>query len=95
VTVALGAGSILGTLISLVAGVPANVRRALSDTIRLQTIITGCDRQISLLETTAFRALGHGGADMAEVNAFVLQVQVQIAAVVKDAVAEIAQVTTA
>lgn len=92
VTVSFGASSVIGALFAVIRGVPDNVRRQLSDTIRLQTIITGCDRQISLLETTAFKALGNEKLEPEDAYKFVLDVQRRIDKVVAGAVAQIHEV---
>jgi hypothetical protein len=40
----LGAGSIVGTVVSVFTNVPDKVKGHLADVVAIQTILTGCDR---------------------------------------------------
>jgi hypothetical protein len=57
VTVVLGGSSVAGALLGVVKAVPRNIAHNLADVIQIQSIITGCDRQISLLESAALHAI--------------------------------------
>jgi hypothetical protein len=57
VTAAAGAGSFATALLGVTKRVPENVGQQLADVVQIQSIVTGCDRQISLLESAAFAAL--------------------------------------
>jgi hypothetical protein len=74
VTVVLGASSVVGALLGVLRAVPQNIGRALADVIQIQSIITGCDRQISLLESAALDAMNRN-ADPTTAHAMVLDVQ--------------------
>jgi hypothetical protein len=92
VTAAAGAGSFATALLGVTKHVPENVGQQLADVIQIQSIITGCDRQISLLESAAFAALKDtdpGG----EGQRFALQAQAQIDEVVDHAVRRIEDFT--
>ena len=88
VAVATGAGSVFAAMLGVTKRVPHNVGRHLADVIQIQSIITGCDRQISLLESAALAALkdesGSGGG-----QEFVFEAQGRIDAVVENAVSRI------
>ncbi len=84
-TVVLGATSIVGVVVGLLKGVPRNVSSALADVIQIQSIVTGCDRQISLLETDAAHVLARKGS-VEENHRLVLEIREQIDKVVADAV---------
>jgi hypothetical protein len=56
-TGAAGAGSFATALLGVTKHVPENIGQQLADVVQIQAIITGCDRQISLLESAAFAAL--------------------------------------
>jgi hypothetical protein len=88
VTVGLGVTSVAGALLSVVKAVPRNITHNLSDVIQIQSIITGCDRQISLLETTALKALNHPD-DRAGAQQTVLDVQRRMDQVVAKAVSRL------
>jgi hypothetical protein len=64
VTVALGATSITGTLLGVATGLPAALTRQLADVLQLQSIVTGCDRQMSLLESHAFSVMNRAKTDL-------------------------------
>jgi hypothetical protein len=57
VTGAAGAGSFATALLGVTKRVPQNVGQQLADVVQIQSVITGCDRQISLLESAALAAL--------------------------------------
>jgi hypothetical protein len=84
-TAVLGTASIAGMLLSVAKRVPQSVSRQLAQVIEIQTIVTGCDRQISLLESVAFAALQSGETTAGAV----LETQARIDHVVERAVARI------
>jgi hypothetical protein len=87
-TAATGAGSFFTALLTVTKRVPENIAQQLADVIQIQSIITGCDRQISLLESAAFAALKPD--DVAgQGQRFALQVQSRIDLVVDHAVRRI------
>jgi hypothetical protein len=91
-TGAAGAGSFATALLGVTRHVPQNVGQQLADVIQIQSIITGCDRQISLLESAAFAALKDavpGGAG----QTFALEAQSRIDDVVEHAVRQIEEFT--
>jgi len=85
-TAVLAGGSLLGAVVSLVNGAPRTITENLAAVIRIQSIITGCDRQIGLLESDAFAALKHAETDPHQTHVIVLEVQERIDAVVASAV---------
>jgi len=85
-TVALAAGSLLGAVVSLVKGAPRTITENLVAVIEVQSIVTGCDRQISLLESDAFAALNNKALSRDEAHAIVAEDQERIDAVVRAAV---------
>ena len=89
-TGALGAGSLLGVILGIVKQVPRNVAHHLADVIQIQTIITGSDRQISLLETAAFAVMNHA-RNPVDAQQAVLDVQARMDRVVSNAVRRIEQ----
>jgi hypothetical protein len=52
----------------------------------VQTIVTGCDRQISLLESDALAALNNSHVGVMETHQIVIDVQQHMSGVVEDAV---------
>jgi hypothetical protein len=88
VTVVLGASSVAGALLAVVKAVPQSIAHHLADVIQIQSIITGCDRQISLLESAAFDAVNRGG-DPTEARHAVLDLQRRMDQVVGNAVRRI------
>lgn len=86
VTVVLGASSVAGSLLAVTKGVPHDVKKHLADVIQVQTIVTGCDRQISLLESDALAALKSSHCDATETHRIVVDVQRLMSAVVDHAV---------
>lgn len=91
-TGAAGAGSFVTALLGVTRRVPQNVGQQLADVVQIQSIITGCDRQISLLESAAFAALKDevpGGAG----QTFALEAQLRIDEVVDHAVRRIEDFT--
>jgi hypothetical protein len=64
------------------------VGRHLADVVQIQSIITGCDRQISLLESAALAALKNN-ADPIAAHRLVLEAQSRIDQVVERAVVRI------
>lgn len=94
VTVALGAMSIAGTLLGVVTDLPATLTKQLANVLQLQSIVTGCDRQMSLLESHAFSVMNRAEgtdriADYAAVDAEVRRIQREIDHVVDLAVKRI------
>jgi hypothetical protein len=85
-TVVLGAGSLAGSLLAVASGIPATVRRNLADVVQVQSIVTGCDRQINLLESNALAGLKDAGYGPDETHRLVLDVQERMDAVVRSAV---------
>jgi hypothetical protein len=85
-TVAFGASSVAGSLLAITKGVPDNVKKHLADVIQVQTIVTSCDRQISLLESSARSAIKSAHCDPAETHRIVVEVQQLMSAVVDHAV---------
>lgn len=86
-TVGLGVTSVAGALLSVVKSVPRNISHNLADVIQIQSIITGCDRQISMLETSALKAIheeDRGGA-----HETVLEIQRRMDQVIAKAVSRI------
>jgi hypothetical protein len=88
VTLATGAGSLVAALLGVTKRVPHNVGRHLADVVQIQSVITGCDRQISLLESTALAVLKTEPPTAAS-HAFVLEAQGRIDVVVDHAVRRI------
>ena len=87
-TLVLGAGSIVGTVVSVFTNVPDKVKGHLADVVAIQTILTGCDRQISLLESYAFATDDEHGVDEHRV----LEAQERIDDAVEQAARRIARV---
>ena len=85
-TAALAGGSLLGAVVSLVKGAPRTITENLVAVIEVQSIVTGCDRQISLLESDAFAALNKKPIDRAEAHRIVAENQERIDATVRAAV---------
>jgi hypothetical protein len=85
-TVGLSATSLAGALISVAVGVPRSIKESLSDVVQIQSIITGCDRQISLLESDALAALNDHHTPMAETHKLVIEATDHISAVVASSV---------
>ncbi|HEV7807861.1 MAG TPA: hypothetical protein VGO80_18725 [Solirubrobacteraceae bacterium] len=81
----LGVTSVGGALLGVVRSVPRNITHNLADVIQIQSIITGCDRQISLLETAALSAVNHND-DLPAAHQTVLDVQRRMDHVVARAV---------
>jgi hypothetical protein len=88
-TAILAGGSLLGAVVSFVRGAPQTITENLAAVIRIQSIITGCDRQISLLESDAFAALNNTTIPRAEAHAIAIEDQERIDAVVGTAVKRI------
>jgi hypothetical protein len=88
VTALTGAGSFLTALLTVTRRVPETIGQQLADVIQIQSIVTGCDRQISLLESIACGALQHDGGD-GDGPRFALEAQLRIDAVVEHAVRRI------
>ena len=87
-TGALGASSVVGALLGVVKAVPRNVAHHLADVVQIQSVITGFDRQISLLESAAFHAM-HDEEDRVVVHDTVLEVQERMDSVVQNAIERI------
>ena len=87
-TGALGGSSLLGALLGAARKVPRNISHHLADVIQIQTAVTGCDRQISLLETAAIDIVNFG-EDRSQTRADVLAVQQRMDDVVGNAVGRI------
>lgn len=87
-TGALGGSSVVGAFLGVVTKVPQNIAHELADIIQLQTVITGSDRQISLLETAAIDAINRPG-DRSKAHDDVLAVQRRMDRVVESAVRRI------
>jgi len=88
-TVVLGSASVVGALLGVTLSVPRTIAHQLANVIQVQSIVTGCDRQISLLESDALSALNDNGVDAAETHRIVTSVQERMQTVVSRAVAEI------
>jgi hypothetical protein len=88
-TAILAGGSLLGAVVSFVRGAPQTITENLAAVIRVQSIITGCDRQISLLESDAFAALNNPTIPRADAHAIAIADQERIDAVVAAAVERI------
>jgi hypothetical protein len=84
-TLALGVTSVAGSLLAVATGVPKTVKQHLSDVIQVQSIVTGCDRQISLLESYALSVMNSGVGQPAT-HELVLEVQDRMDTVVQGAV---------
>jgi hypothetical protein len=84
-TAALGASSVAGSVFAVANGVPRKVKAHMADVIQVQTIVTGCDRQISLLESDALVALNNPDFAVGDTHKIVLEVQERIGAFVADA----------
>lgn len=84
-TGSLGAGSVVGALFGAATKVPRNISHHLADVIQIQTAVTGCDRQISLLETAAIDIVNRAD-DRASAHDDVLAVQRRMDQVVAHAV---------
>jgi hypothetical protein len=87
-TGALGGSSLIGALLGAARKVPRNISHHLADVIQIQTAVTGCDRQISLLETAAIDIVNFG-EDRTQTHADVLAVQQRMDEVVSNAVRRI------
>jgi hypothetical protein len=92
VTAVLGGSSVAGALLGVVRAVPRTLAHNLADVIQIQSIITGCDRQISLLESAAFNAINRDG-DSAATQETVIDVQRRMDRVVASAVRRIERYT--
>jgi len=88
-TVAFGGGSVAAYLFAVAKDIPAKVKAHMADVIQVQAIVTGCDRQISLLESDALVALNNKSYPPRETHELVLEVQRQMSAVVARAVRQI------
>jgi hypothetical protein len=88
-TIALGGGSLAASVFSVANGIPGKVKAHMADVIQIQTIVTGCDRQISLLESDALVALNNKQFPPRETHELVLEVQRHMSAVVDLAVRQI------
>jgi hypothetical protein len=99
-TVTLGAASIGGAILAVVTGLPEKLSHQLADVLQLQAIVTGCDRQISLLESHAFSVLnrkqtaqdggrGRGFEDFRAIDEEVLLIQQRMDDVTGSSVARI------
>jgi hypothetical protein len=86
VTLGFGATSVAGSLLAVTRGVPRDVKEHLADVIQVQTIVTGCDRQISLLESDALAALNNSHFGVMETHQIVVDVQQHMSSVVENAV---------
>lgn len=89
VTVTFGVTSVAGSLLAVANGVPRKVKEHLADVIQVQTIVTGCDRQISLLESDALAALNNSQCGVADTHHIVLEVQERMSTVVAVALKQI------
>jgi hypothetical protein len=88
-TAALGASSVAGSVFAVANGVPRKVKAHMADVIQVQTIVTGCDRQISLLESDALAALNNPDFAVGDTHKVVLEVQERIGGVVANAAEQI------
>jgi hypothetical protein len=88
-TAALGASSVAGSEFAVANGVPRKVKAHMADVIQVQTIVTGCDRQISLLESDALAALNSSQCGVADTHHIVLEVQERMSTVVAVAIKQI------
>lgn len=88
-TIAFGGGSLAASVFAVANGIPDKVKAHMADVIQVQTIVTGCDRQISLLESDALVALNNKQYPPRETHELVLEVQHQMRAVVALAVKQI------
>jgi len=89
VTVTFGVTSVAGSLLAVANGVPRKVKEHLADVIQVQTIVTGCDRQISLLESDALAALNNSQCGVGDTHHIVLEVQERMSTVVALALEQI------
>jgi hypothetical protein len=89
VTVTFGVASVAGSLLAVAKDVPRKVKEHLADVIQVQTIVTGCDRQISLLESDALAALNNSQCGVADTHHIVIEVQERMSTVVALAVKQI------
>jgi hypothetical protein len=89
VTVTFGVTSVAGSLLAVAKGVPRKVKEHLADVIQVQTIVTGCDRQISLLESDALAALNNSQCGVVDTHHIVIEVQERMSTVVALAVKQI------
>lgn len=94
-TVELGVGSVGSAPLALLAGIPKRISRSLADVVQIQSIITGSDRQIGILEGHAFAALRRKKdfVQMQDVSGFVFESQSRIGEVVDAAVGRIKELT--
>jgi hypothetical protein len=88
-TVALGGTSVVAALLAVALSVPDNVTQQLANVIQIQSIVTGCDRQISLLESDAMSAMNNSDTEATVAHGIVLDVQDRIDKVVSHAVQQI------
>lgn len=88
VTGALGGSSAIGAFLGVARRVPQNIAHHLADVIQIQTVVTGSDRQISLLETAAIDAI-NDTAGRATARDEVLAVQQRMDHVIAGAVGRI------
>lgn len=88
-TVALGAMSLGGALLGVARDIPRTLTKDLANVVQIQAIVTGCDRQISLLESYAFHAMNRQGLDPDIVKTRVLDTQEHLDRVVQRAVTRI------
>jgi hypothetical protein len=89
VTVTFGVASVAGSLLAVAKDVPRKVKEHLADVIQVQTIVTGCDRQISLLESDALAALNNSQCGVVDTHHIVIEVQERMSTVVALAVKQI------
>ena len=78
-----------GSLLAVAKDVPRKVKEHLADVIQVQTIVTGCDRQISLLESDALAALNNAQCGVVDTHHIVIEVQERMSTVVALAVKQI------
>ena len=88
-TAVLGATSLAGALLGAAAGVPTTISHEAANVLQMQLIVTGAQRQISMLESVAFASLNDSKTPSAEAHKLALTAQEKIQAVLEKAVEQV------
>jgi hypothetical protein len=88
-TLALGSGALTSALYGTARAVPHRIACHLADVLQMQCAVTGCIRQISLIEAQAYALLSKGRADPERSTQIVSGLQVRIDEAVQATVARI------
>ncbi len=88
-TAVLGATSLAGALLGAATGVPTTISHEAANVLQMQLIVTGAQRQISMLESVAFTSLNDTKATRDEANAVAFSAQQKIQDVLDKAVQQV------